>query len=64
MILINAVEIDECLPSHFVSPDPLPRDQLICFGFAEFAIAAPVLEIDQSAMLDFVGSIMVFEHFE
>lgn len=55
MIFIDAVEIDECLASHLVGPNPLPRDQLIGFRFAEFSIAAAVLELDKSAPIVAVG---------
>jgi hypothetical protein len=51
MIFINAIEIDECLTSHLVGPDPFLRDQLISFSFPEFAIAAPVLKFDEPALL-------------
>jgi hypothetical protein len=51
VIFINAIEIDECLASHLVGPDPFLRDQLISFSFPEFAIAAPVLKFDEPALL-------------
>jgi hypothetical protein len=48
---INAIEIDECLASHLVGPDPFLRDQLTSFSFPEFAIAAPVLKFDEPTLL-------------
>jgi hypothetical protein len=56
VILINAIEIDECLASHLVGPDPFLRDQLISFSFPEFTIAAPVLKFDEPALLVVVVS--------
>jgi hypothetical protein len=51
MIFINAIEIDECLASHLVGPNPFLCDQLISFSFPEFAIATPVLKFDQPTLL-------------
>ena len=51
MIFIDAIEIDERLASHLVGPDPFLRDQLISLRFSEFAIAAPILKLDEPAPL-------------
>src|SRR5882762_7839192 len=51
MIFIDAIEIDERLASYFVGSDPFLRDHLIRFRFSEFAIPAPVLELDEPAPL-------------
>ena len=50
MIFIDAVKIDERLASHLVGSDPFLRDQLISLRFSKFAIAAPVLELDEPTM--------------
>lgn len=39
------------LPPHLVGPDPLVGDQLVGLSLSEFAIAATVLELDESAPL-------------
>lgn len=49
MIFIDAIEIDERLASHLVSPNPFLRDQFIGFRLSEFPIAAPVFELDEPA---------------
>lgn len=51
MIFIDAIEIDERLATHFIGPDPLLRDQLISFRLSEFAIATPVLELNEPALV-------------
>ncbi|SRR5579871_1515290 len=47
MIFIDAIEIYECLASYLVGLDPFLCNQLIGFRFSEFAIAAPVLKLDE-----------------
>ncbi|WP_316237145.1 hypothetical protein [Bradyrhizobium sp. SZCCHNR1015] len=65
MIFIHAVEVDQRLASHLVGPDPVVGDQLIGLSLSEFAIAATVLELDESATLIVIivnhGSCMCFE---
>jgi hypothetical protein len=51
VIFIHAVEVDHGLAAHLVGPDPLVGDQFISLRLSKLAIAATILEFDESAPL-------------
>jgi hypothetical protein len=65
VIFVHALKVDHSLAAHLVGSDPLVGDELISLGLSEFAIAATVLEFDESAPFPVIvinhGSCMCFD---